>query len=572
MTASGWGNRVGGASVIGLAMVLGLAWSCGRDAPATEDVRSALTAPATATFQDGINAYGGTADTQIVQNAAGANYGSATSLNADGDEPGGSGSDTAILLRWDVSSIPPGSTIQSASVTLRVTNASGHDYPLLALGRAWSESGATWREAASGESWQTAGAQGAGDRDATVLGTLSARSTGTNTVTLNAAGLATLSGWVGSPARNFGLIVASASNTDGVDVASRENTTVANRPRLTVVYLPPEPAGGASGGAGGGAGVAGGGAAGTANGAGGSAGAGGGSAGAGGGSSGVAGASGGGGVAGAGGTAGGAPSVLYAVGDVTDCELTADTATARLVDGSTDPIALLGDIAYPDGSASDFANCFDPPWGRHKARIHPAPGNHEYQTAGASGYFGYFGAAAGDPTKGYYSYDVGTWHIVSLNSNCADVSCGAGSAQEQWLRQDLAAHPAACTLAYWHHPRFSSGHNGNATNMTALWQALMDANAELVLAGHDHGYQRLFPLSASGAMVANGIVEFVVGTGGAPLNNGSSFAGTKPANTAVRNANTNGVLKLTLRDGGYDWQFLPIAGQTFSDSGSASCH
>ena len=239
------------------------------------------------------------------------------------------------------------------------------------------------------------------------------------------------------------------------------------------------------------------------------------------------------------------------------------------MDGLTGPIALLGDIAYPDGSATDFANCFDPPWGRHRSRFRPAPGNHEYQTPGAAGYYAYFGAAAGDPSKGYYSYDVGAWHVVALNSNCSDVSCAAGDAQEQWLRQDLAANPRACTLAYWHHPRFSSGHNGNATTMAPIWQALDDFGADLVLAGHDHGYQRLGPMNSSGAMAASGIVELVVGTGGADLNN--TFSGTKPANVVVRNGTTLGVVKLTLRDTGFDWQFMPVAGQTFTDVGSASC-
>ncbi len=431
----------GGAGLSALGLVVALACGCGYDAPSTEGRRSALAAPQTVTFQDGTNDYLGTADSQIVQNAASTTYGGATSLSADGDEPSGSGKDSAILLRWDVSSIPIGSTIQSASITLRVTNASSHDYPLLALVRAWSESAATWQRAATGESWQTAGAQGAGNRNATVLGTLSARSTGTCAVTLNAAGLATLSSWVDSSARNFGLVVASASNSDGLDIASRENATVANRPRLTVVYLPPATDAGAGGTSGGDAGAGGGGASGAGGaadggtaaaagaaggdgaggggvggdatggggasgggiaGGGGASGAAGGGIAGGGGASGAAGGgiagggmAGGGGAAGAagsgmaggGGAAGGAgPAVLYAVGDVTDCDLSADTATALLVDGTTDPIALLGDIAYPNGSPSDFANCYDPALGTPQGRASdPAPGNHEYQTAGSGG-------------------------------------------------------------------------------------------------------------------------------------------------------------------------------------------
>src|SRR6266540_2739287 len=214
-----------------------------------------------------------------------------------------------------------------------------------------------------------------------------------------------------------------------------------------------------------------------------------------------------GGAGGTGGSAGtAAPPVLYAVGDIADCSKTGDTATGLLLDGLVGSIAVLGDIAYPNGSAADFADCFDPPWGRHRPRVRPVPGNHEYQTSGAAAYYDYFGAAAGDPSKGYYSYDLGAWHVVALNSNCSAVSCSAGSTQEQWLRQDLAAHPAACTLAYWHHPRFSSGHNGNATTMSAIWNALHDLGADVVLAGHDHGYQRLGPLDKSGKLAANGML------------------------------------------------------------------
>ena len=156
------------------------------------------------------------------------------------------------------------------------------------------------------------------------------------------------------------------------------------------------------------------------------------------------------------------------------------------------------------------------PGGAHKSRTKPAPGNHEYNTSGATGYYGYFGAAAGDPKQGYYSYDLGSWHIVVLNSNCSQVGgCGAGSPQETWLRQDLAAHPTSCTLAYWHHPRFSFGEHGNDTATQALWQALYDNGAEIVLSGHDHNYQRWSPQTPSGTTDATrGIREFVVGTGG----------------------------------------------------------
>jgi len=196
-------------------------------------------------------------------------------------------------------------------------------------------------------------------------------------------------------------------------------------------------------------------------------------------------------------------------------------------------------------------------------------GNHEYQTAGAPGYYGYFGAAAGDPAKGYYSYNMGAWHVVVLNSNCTIVSCAAGSTQEQWLRADLAANPTTCTLAYWHHPRFSSGGHGNDTTVAPFWQALYDTNADLVLNGHEHEYERFAPQNPSAvADTARGIRELIVGTGG---KNETAF-GTVQANSEVRMTGTFGVLKLTLRATGYDWQFLPEAGKTFTDSGSGVCH
>ena len=229
-----------------------------------------------------------------------------------------------------------------------------------------------------------------------------------------------------------------------------------------------------------------------------------------------------------------------------------------------------GDNVYGSGTATEFANCYDPTWGRHKARTRPAPGNHEYSTAGATGYFGYFGAAAGDPSKGYYSYDLGAWHIVMLNSKCSAIGgCGAGSAQETWLRADLAAHPATCTAAIWHHPLFSSALHGNNSSVQALYQALYDYGADVVLNGHDHLYERFAPQNPSGGLdISRGVREFVVGMGG---KDHYSWSSIKP-NSEARNNTSWGVLKLTLRSGSYDWQFVPVAGQTFTDSGSDSCH
>ncbi len=259
--------------------------------------------------------------------------------------------------------------------------------------------------------------------------------------------------------------------------------------------------------------------------------------------------------------------VLVGAGDIASCTSTGDEATASLLDGISGTVFTLGDNAYETGSVAEFSNCYDPGWGRHKARTRPAPGNHDYGTAGAAGYYGYFGSAAGDPSTGYYSYDIGDWHIIALNSNLAD---GTGSTQEQWLRADLAASSKSCTLAYWHHPRFSSGlEHGSDPGLQPLWQALYDSNADVILSGHDHDYERFAPQTPAGvADGARGIREFVVGTGG----RSHYTLGTLKANSQVFNATTYGVLKLTLSPGAYSWQFVPVSGGTFTDSGTGSCH
>jgi hypothetical protein len=251
-----------------------------------------------------------------------------------------------------------------------------------------------------------------------------------------------------------------------------------------------------------------------------------------------------------------------------------DQATALLLDAAVaaNPgrvtVFTAGDNAYDSGTLSEYTAYYDPTWGRHKAITKPAPGNHEYNTAGAAGYYAYFGAAAGDPAKGYYAYDLGAWRIYVLNS---EISHGAGSVQEQWLRTDLAAHSdVACVAAITHHPRFSSGSHGSDPGMSALWQALYDFNAELLLVGHDHNYQRFAPMTATGGLdQARGIREFVVGMGGR-----SHYAFTTPiANTEAWNTNTYGVLKLTLHPTSYDFEFVPVAGGIYSDSGSnIACH
>jgi len=256
--------------------------------------------------------------------------------------------------------------------------------------------------------------------------------------------------------------------------------------------------------------------------------------------------------------------VFVGAGDIANCSSNNDESTAKLLDNITGTVFTVGDNVYPDGTLTQFNDCYGPTWGRHKNRTKPSPGNHDYNTSGASGYFNYFGAAAGDPTKGYYSYNLGAWHIIALNS---EISQSVGSVQEKWLRVDLAANPKTCTLAYWHKPRFSSGQHGNIPASQPLWQALYDYGADVVLNGHDHTYQRFAPQNPKGQADPKGIREFVVGTGGASL---YSFTSNQP-NTEVRNNTTFGVLKLTLHSTSYNWQFIPIVGQNFTDSGSANC-
>jgi Calcineurin-like phosphoesterase len=265
--------------------------------------------------------------------------------------------------------------------------------------------------------------------------------------------------------------------------------------------------------------------------------------------------------------------ILLAAGDIAACDSPGDEATAAVLDGYPDAtVATLGDNAYPDGTAADFANCYAPSWGWHKARTKPSPGNHEYHTPGATPYFDYFGAAAGERGKGWYSYELGDWHVVVLNSNCEVVACGPGSEQEQWLRAELAASEAACTLAYWHHPLITSGSHAGEANLELVrpfWRALYEHGADVVLAGHDHDYERFAPQTPDGvADSVYGLRQFIVGTGGHSLRG----FGTPHLNSQVRDSSAYGVLRLVLKSGGYDWQFLPEAGKTFSDTGSGTCH
>jgi hypothetical protein len=228
-------------------------------------------------------------------------------------------------------------------------------------------------------------------------------------------------------------------------------------------------------------------------------------------------------------------------------------------------LLALGDLQYENGGLAGFQSTYDASYGRIKAKTRPTIGNHEYGTAGASGYFTYWGAAAGAAGKGYYSYDVGdTWHVVTLNSNCDVVSCAAGSAQDQWLRADLAATTRPCVLATFHHPRFSSSFSN--TPVGPFWNALQQYGADVVLNGHEHSYERFNPQLPTGVAAGNGIQEFVVGTGGRSLD---GFG--RALSTSALRLSTFGVLKLGLADGSYTWQFVDQNG-TVRDSGSRACH
>jgi calcineurin-like phosphoesterase family protein len=265
------------------------------------------------------------------------------------------------------------------------------------------------------------------------------------------------------------------------------------------------------------------------------------------------------------GTGGAASATLYAAGDIGECGFGAPQ-TGKLLDTLTSgDILVLGDVAYPSGSAADFANCFDPFWGRHKARMHPVPGNHEYENAqhSANPYFDYFGDLAGDRGLGYYAFTAGPWRVVALNS---EIPFGPGSGQLTWLRTELSTTRAQCTLVYWHRGLFSSGPDGNQADTRILWTTLIEFGADLVLNGHDHEYERFAPQDADGKPSNTGIREFIVGTGGAHLYTPVSVQ----PNSQVR-ASTYGIFVLTLSNNAYAWDFA-AAGSSFRDTGSDACH
>jgi len=253
-------------------------------------------------------------------------------------------------------------------------------------------------------------------------------------------------------------------------------------------------------------------------------------------------------------------------GDIARCDGTNDEATAALLDGITGTVFTLGDNVYDDGTATEFANCYHPSWGRHKSRTRPVAGNHDYNTSGATGYYDYFGVAAGPRGKGYYSFDLGGWHVIILNSN---ISRTASSEQIAWLRADLTASTAQCTMALWHHPRFTSGAHGNDATQQPFWDVLYELNADVVLVGHDHDYERFAPQTPTGAAdPTRGIRQFVVGTGGTTLKPFSTIR----ANSEFRNSTAWGVIKFDLVPTGYSWSFITTPNGAVLDSGSGTCH
>lgn len=268
----------------------------------------------------------------------------------------------------------------------------------------------------------------------------------------------------------------------------------------------------------------------------------------------------------------GQTATLVGAGDIASCNYNEDSATARLLGRIPGTVFTLGDNAYTYGTAADFKNCYDPTWGKYRKRTRPTAGNHDYYSAGAKPYFDYFGWRAGRPSRGYYSYDRGAWHIVALNSNCNKVGgCGRRSEQGRWLRKNLANHGARCTLAYFHHPLFATGNGTATTQVKPFWNILYDRGADIILSGHAHRYERYAPIRPGGATdQANGIRQFIVGTGG-NSGGGEIHYNTAPGVQVVK-LRTPGVLKLDLGTDSYTWKFVPIAGKTWSDSGTDQCH
>jgi hypothetical protein len=493
-------------------------------------------AQTTVSFQDGAQpgtSYAGSSDTYISQEEPDANKAAETTLLVDGDNPSGSGKDLVMLLRWDVSAIPTNATVQSAALVFNVVNSSPQSYGVFEVKRAWSSGQATWNQASTGTAWGAPGASGSTDRGTTVLGSLAFNNvTGTQTVALNSAGVSVVQGWVGTPASNHGLLVAGSGNNDGVDVRSGNDATASLRPLLRVTYTtttPPPPPGAA---------------------------------------------------------------VLIAAGDIAEkqngvpegAEITAQLVEGLLAQNPGAKVAALGDLVYPGGQVpgtNPFTDMYAPTWGRFRSVTLPVIGNHEYHdgasdwAATPTNYANYFGAAAGPAGRYYYAQDLGPWKVLVLNSNCAgtreDQRCSHDE-QMTWLQGQLQAATNKCVMAVFHHPVYGTqSYSSNTYLLNRLkeyWQVLYDANVDVILAGHAHTYERLKPLRPDGTVdTVRGIREFIVGTGGAHLGGGTA---NNRHDKLIRDV--YGVLKLTLRDTGYDWRFYPQPGSSATDSGSGDCH
>lgn len=424
------------------------------------------------------------ADSKVSQFKPSTNYGSTTSLQADG----ASNPDVESFIRFTVTGVT--GTIQSAKLRVYDTTSGSANGPAVyGTGTSWTETGITWNNRPS--------------RITSALDNKGSISTKT-WVEYNVTALVKANG-------TFSFVLAADSSDDAV-FSSREggqppqlvvvSSTATNTPIPTASLTPTSSSTPSSGSV-----------------------------------------------------------VLVGAGDISSCGQNNDEATAKLLDGISGTVFTTGDNAYSDGTYTEYINCYDPTWGRNKTRTKPVPGNHDYNTSGAAGYFQYF-----NNVPSYYAYNLGNWRIYALNSQI-DVS--ASSAQVAWLQADLAANPKLCTLAYWHKPRWSSGStHGSSSAEQTLWQVLYNAGAELVINGHEHNYERFAEMNASGSAVSPGLREIVTGTGGI-----SHYGfGTILSTSQVRNSSTFGVLKLTLNSSSYSWQFVPVSGSTFTDTGSSNCH
>lgn len=265
------------------------------------------------------------------------------------------------------------------------------------------------------------------------------------------------------------------------------------------------------------------------------------------------------------------PYLLIGAGDIAYCgePYQGDEHTSAVIDRyPSAAVFTAGDNVFGEGRLVEYRNCFGPTWGRFLDRLRPVPGNHDYMTESGAPYYQYFGAAAGEAGQGYYSYNLGSWHIVALNSNCDAIACGPNSRQAAWLREDLAAYAGQCTLLYWHHPRWSSGISGNYGPVSPFWRIAREYGSELVVSGHDHAYERFAPQDGDGSPDPEGIRQFVVGIGGSDLRD---FGIIKP-NSEIRDNSTHGVILFRLFPDRYEWEFIPVEGGKFTDSGSEPCH